>query len=589
MSTEPQTGVTFQVLDYAATRKVWQRQRLGVFMLRTAPSGVEHQIYIDTPQLDLLRQRAWMAYTYVNNTPVSMTWKAPDDTWTHRVVDGTLPNTQDLAPYLHPLGVAAHTLSPILHRISKHRTRHVWSAQVHVADLQLISGLIQRGDHSESFAAIRILPMPHSTPEQTDALIAICQTNLPVMHTPIATLPWSFEDATQYQRTTVDLPQALQQHVVMLLGSKRPVDYTPFIPLRHHDSPAMRIVVACAIQQIRQQPMHSEPFWLASTTTQHALATQISATCPPVAICIDGWPIDYRELPFGEMLRMHLRQQYRKVLHRRHDVLHAYTAHDIHRMRVALRKLLALLDCAESTYDEEHIRQYRRGFRRIARFMGVIRDCDTLSDNVIRILGAHHVPDIITRNIAHKRRQSLEQLDELLRHPKHIQFLQEFATFTCTPEQACVAESLPLVTALGERIQFRLGALQADPIRSWEKSDDDSLHELRIRGKRLRYIIESFPDVFPQAQSSVALETLNRFQEHLGVIQDAVVTQQLIADLKLATHPDAKRVLTEMRAEAQTYRKQIRLRWEEITHPTFTQAVQTLIATLIPVSTHHTD
>jgi len=588
MSTESQPGVTFQVLDYAAARKVWQRQRLGGFTLRTAQPGIEHQIYIDTPQFDLLRQQAWMSYTYVDHTLVRMTWQAPDGTLTHHAIQEAPPTIQDLLPYLQPLAVAAHTLSPILHRIAKHRTRQVWSAHVHVADLQLISGLIQRGDHSESFASIRVSPMPHSTVEQIAEIVSFCQTHLPVINTPSTVLPLSLEYVTQQQHTPVELPHALQQHVVMLLGSKRPIDYTLFIPLRHHDSSAMRIVVACVIQQIHQQPMHCEPFWLASTATQHTLATQISATCPPIAASIDGWPIDYRALPFGEMLRMHLRQQYRKVLHRRHDVLQAYSAHDIHRMRVALRKLLALLDCAESMYDEEHIRQYRRGFRRIARFMGVIRDCDTLADNVVRILGAHHVPDVITRNIAHKRQQSLAQLDELLRHPKHLQFLHDFATFTCTPEQACVVASLPLTTALGERILFRLNALQASPVRSWEKADDEELHELRIRGKRLRYIIESFPDVFVQEHSPV-LDTLSRFQEHLGVIQDAVVTQQLLTDLKLATHPDAKRVLSEIRAEAQTYRKQIRLRWEEITHPTFTTAVHELIATLDPVTTPTTD
>lgn len=588
MSTKPHTGVTFRVLDYAAARKVWQRQRLGTYTLRTAQPGVEHQIYIDTPQFDLLRQQAWMSYTYVDNSPVNLTWKAPDDTITQRSLNGTTPTSYELLPYLRPLGVAAHTLSPILHRITKHRTRQVWSAQTHIADLQLINGLIQRGDRSESFAAIRILPVLQSTPEQMATIVALCQTQLPIINTQDFTFPLLLEQITQDHHAPVDVPQAIQQHVVMLLGSKRPVDYTLLIPLRHHDSTAMRIVVACAIQQIQQQSMQCEPFWLASTAKQHALATQISSTCPPIAACIDGWPIDYHELPFGEILRMYLRQQYRKVLHRRHDVLHAYTAHDIHRMRVALRKLLALLDCAESMYDEEHIRQYRRGFRRIARFMGVIRDCDTLADNVVRILGAHHVPDIITRNIALKRQHSLEQLDELLRHPKHLQFLREFATFTCTPEQASVADPLPLATALGQRIHFRLVALQTSPMRNLERADDEDLHELRIRGKRLRYIIESFPDIFAQEDSPV-LATLNRFQEHLGIIQDAVVTQQLITELKLATHPDAKRVLTEMRTEAQSCRKQLRLRWDEITHPSFTAAVQNLITTLGPVPTPTTD
>ena len=61
--------------------------------------------------------------------------------------------------------------------------------------------------------------------------------------------------------------------------------------------------------------------------------------------------------------------------------------------------------------------------------------------------------------------------------------------------------------------------------------DTDRLHRLRIDGKKLRYLLEFFRDVFPSEVIEPLIVTLKRLQDYLGRFNDLRVQQDSVSSL----------------------------------------------------------
>jgi CHAD domain-containing protein len=80
-------------------------------------------------------------------------------------------------------------------------------------------------------------------------------------------------------------------------------------------------------------------------------------------------------------------------------------------------------------------------------------------------------------------------------------------------------------------------------VRDGSAIDDDTpaeaLHELRKRGKELRYLLELFGDPFPRDVVKPMRSTLKDLQDVLGRFQDRAVQVEMLRDLRdeLAAEP----------------------------------------------------
>jgi CHAD domain-containing protein len=86
------------------------------------------------------------------------------------------------------------------------------------------------------------------------------------------------------------------------------------------------------------------------------------------------------------------------------------------------------------------------------------------------------------------------------------------------------------------------GKVRAHQDRLQEESLEE-LHALRIEIKRLRYTLEFFSETLDAHRkiSDILIEPLVALQDHLGQIQDAVVTGQELTDFITAEAKSAKR------------------------------------------------
>ncbi|MCK7497847.1 MAG: CHAD domain-containing protein [Comamonadaceae bacterium] len=57
-------------------------------------------------------------------------------------------------------------------------------------------------------------------------------------------------------------------------------------------------------------------------------------------------------------------------------------------------------------------------------------------------------------------------------------------------------------------------------------SPDHDLHRLRITGKKLRYLVEFFRDLYPAAEIDLLIKAMKGIQDFLGEYQDCTVQQE---------------------------------------------------------------
>jgi inorganic triphosphatase YgiF len=591
---QPPQGVVFmtipheielklRVIDEHAAKRLWKRRTLAQYQLQAHATQQLHTIYFDTTTHALTKANASLRIRIVDQTIQFITIKTsqPDvgDVSVRHEYEYPLTASQwpaQIIALLNHYGVAAHELLPIVHTITKRQIRNIVDHHgQNVAELVLDHGSIHAAGHHESFCEIEIEARQSTSPAQISQLGQLVQQHVPSMHEQMSKFSRGLRFYANYPEDP-DETHARHAHIAVLLGTQRSGDEALFVPLAHHDTATNRLLSASAVQLSReytnQTNLVSEPYWLALDNTQRAQVAQLISQVTLPNYHVYGAALDLHHQPFSEGLRLQLRYQLRRMLQREQEVLATFEAQSIHRMRVTLRKIRALLDCADGVYDGEILNQFRRGFRRMARFHGVVRDCDAFHDTAQRIFGETPIPDSIQKGIHKTRQKALTALHELITSAKHHRFLETYATFVCTSQAATITTQTSVVTALSESISQRCHELQQPLPGSFERVAESELHALRIRGKRLRYILECFPTILiPETQP--ALIALDALQKHLGVLQDAVVANELLADMKLLTNPDAKKILSHLRQEATQQRQQMHPIWDACTNVVFNQSI----------------
>jgi CHAD domain-containing protein len=192
------------------------------------------------------------------------------------------------------------------------------------------------------------------------------------------------------------------------------------------------------------------------------------------------------------------------------------------RLRTAVRIFRPYLENGDEV--EEAVHRLAKGFKRLTKAMGPVRDLDvfrqrterefinsnaeeaSLLDSLARAWDTAYVP---ARNY----------LACYLESPRHKDFKTTLLTSLTSALTAPEAQG-PVLEIIPDILETRLCAIQ-----TWaEAAEDpnaamDTLHSLRLEIKRLRYTLEFFRPLLNPAADR-AIEHLIRAQDHLGDLQD---------------------------------------------------------------------
>jgi CHAD domain-containing protein len=273
------------------------------------------------------------------------------------------------------------------------------------------------------------------------------------------------------------------------------------------------------------EPMAGEPF---------ASAPEPASEPDPPRLVVGKTPGVTADDHIAEAGRKVMRFHLARMLDHEPGVRAGIEAAAVHKMRVATRRQRAAWRVFGEAFRNGRTKRYRDGLRDTARRLGAVRDIDVQLEAAdayradMPVAEQRALEPLLTAWRAHRddaRVLLLRELDS----PGFRRWVDDYIDFART-EGAAV---LPVGPVQPHRVRdtapSRIWSAYEqvrgyEPVLRW--ADVETLHELRIAGKWLRYSMEFVREgLGPEADPLIARVTA--LQDHLGLMNDADVTASM--------------------------------------------------------------
>jgi CHAD domain-containing protein len=208
----------------------------------------------------------------------------------------------------------------------------------------------------------------------------------------------------------------------------------------------------------------------------------------------------------------------------------------LHDLRVSVRRTRSLQRELKHVFPPKELKRFRKEFRRLQKVTGPTRDLD------VYLLGfgemTHGLPDLERVQAVLEERRATERaaMEIALQSERTRELLAGWRALIETLPQSPVEDRPAAVRPIGDVAAKRIERVYREMVRMGRKIGDDSphsaLHDLRKKGKELRYLLEFFASLFPREVTKPMVTTLKSLQDTLGRFQDREVQADLIASLQ---------------------------------------------------------
>jgi CHAD domain-containing protein len=268
---------------------------------------------------------------------------------------------------------------------------------------------------------------------------------------------------------------------------------------------------------------------------------------------------------------------------------------DLHKMRVATRRQRAAWRVFGASFRSRRTKRYRRGLREIASRLGAVRDLDVLLEGA----------DAYRADLPTVEQRALEPLLASWRDHREVartllvreldsdgyrRWLDDYIDFVRT-EGAAV---LPVGPVQPHRVRDTAASsiwLAYEQVRGYEPvlrwADVQTLHDLRIAGKWLRYTLEFVREALGP-ESAVLIARVTALQDHLGQMHDADVSASLArtflvehaGDLSARESAAIGRFLVDRERETARLRRTVGIPWRGVAGVSYKRALGRVVAGL---------
>ncbi len=217
----------------------------------------------------------------------------------------------------------------------------------------------------------------------------------------------------------------------------------------------------------------------------------------------------------------------------------------LHDLRVSIRRARSVLRELKRIHDPDERQRVRDELKWAQQMTGPVRDLDVQLlewEDLTALLPPERAADLepLRALLARRRASELAKLRRGLRGARFQAALRQWrALATAGPAEDQPDAAAPIEAVAGHRIR----SVYRRMVRDGSAIDDDTpaeaLHDLRKRGKELRYLLELFGDPFPRDVVKPMRSTLKELQDVLGRFQDRAVQVEMLRDLRdeLAAEP----------------------------------------------------
>jgi CHAD domain-containing protein len=302
--------------------------------------------------------------------------------------------------------------------------------------------------------------------------------------------------------------------------------------------------------------------------------------------------------PMAEAGRKILRYHWEQALAHEAGTVAGEDPEELHDMRVATRRQRAALRIVGPHCRRKTLRPVRDGLRALGGSLGAVRDLDVL----LAAASAYQATLETTEAAAfqglldawaRRREAARVKMVEYLGGHAHAEFKERYTGFLDTPGagvRAGAGEGAPRAALVAHVVPSEIwahyGALCAfGKVLPWASAE--TLHALRIEGKRLRYLLEFFREVLDRSVEK-AIAAIVALQDHLGELQDAVVTSGLVGEFlagpEALANPGAAAAATRYRDSRQDRIRELRRgldrSWSGVTGSAFKSCISRAAAGL---------
>lgn len=268
---------------------------------------------------------------------------------------------------------------------------------------------------------------------------------------------------------------------------------------------------------------------------------------------------------------------------------------DVHKMRVATRRQRAAWRVFGETFRPGRTKRYRKGLREIAGRLGAVRDLDVQLE----------AADAYRADLPVDEQRALEPLMNAWRSHREDarvlllreldadgfrRWLDEYRDFVRTEGAQVLAVGPVQPHRVRDTAPSRIWAAYEavrgyEPVLRW--ADVETLHELRIAGKWLRYTLEFVREALGPG-SAPLIARVTAMQDHLGLLNDADVTASMArtflvehaGELSGLESAAIGRYLVDRERAVARLRRTIGPTWRGITGPAYRRALGRVVAGL---------
>ena len=231
-----------------------------------------------------------------------------------------------------------------------------------------------------------------------------------------------------------------------------------------------------------------------------------------------------------KVMRFHLA----RMLAREAGTRDGHVAQDLHAMRVATRRQRAAWRVFGASFRLKRTKRYRNGLREIAARLGAVRDLDVLLEaaDVYRadlpVTEQRALEPLLAGWRSHREDARVLLIREL-DSDGYRRWVDDYRDFVRT-EGAGV---LPVGPTQPHRVRDTAASqiwTAYEQVRGYEAvlrwADVETLHELRIAGKWLRYTLEFVREALGE-EATALIARVTALQDHLGLMNDADVSASM--------------------------------------------------------------
>jgi len=239
----------------------------------------------------------------------------------------------------------------------------------------------------------------------------------------------------------------------------------------------------------------------------------------------------------------------------------------LHDFRVAVRRTRSLLGQIKQVFGEDVVNHFSSEFSWLGKLTGPPRDLDVLMLTLRE--RRRQIPfeglEAVIAFLEQKRREEHARLVELLTGNRFKSLTSAWKAFLQQPSPPAMAPNAPrpLTDVMFERawrLSRKIGRLAADLD---EATAAEAVHDLRVRAKKLRYLVDVTPGSGEDADLNRVLVALKALQRVLGDFNDAHVQEQRLIecrDAMAATAAASSSLVAIERLAEQTRERRERLR-----------------------------